>query len=192
MIKVNLYIKQIIPALLTGCFFLLACENEIATVQNLGKKTLGVEEAYTIESYMSQNGKVKAKLTAPLMLRYLFDTPRVEFTKTMHVDFYDDTLGIESVLNCKYGRYIENDNKVFLRDSVVVYNTRSGDTLWTNELIWDQNKAEFYTDKPVKVKKEFNSKYIHGVGLKANQSFTLISIYNIQPETYFIVPDSTY
>ncbi|MCU0322477.1 MAG: LPS export ABC transporter periplasmic protein LptC, partial [Chitinophagaceae bacterium] len=156
-------ISTLLAAIIMGCFFVTSCENEIKTVQDLGKRTLGVEEAKNIESYMSQAGKMRAKLSAPLMLRYLLDTPKVEFTKTMHVDFFDDTLGVESQLNCKYGRYLENDNKVYLRDSVVVFN-RTGDTLWTDELLWDQIKQEFYTDKFVRLKKGFNSTYILGYG----------------------------
>lgn len=182
----------IIAALLVSCFFVVSCENKIETVRELGKKKLGVEEGINIESYMSQSGKMKAKLTAPLMLRYLLDTPKVEFPKTMHVDFYDSTLAIESKLNCKYGRYFENDNKVYLKDSVIVFN-RKGDTLWTDELIWDQTKAEFFTDKFVKVKKGFNATYILGQnGLRADQSLNNLTFFNIREGSYIVVPDSTY
>jgi len=182
----------IIAALLVSCFFVVSCENKIETVRELGKKKLGVEEGINIESYMSQSGKMKAKLTAPIMLRYLLDTPKVEFPKTMHVDFYDSTLAIESKLNCKYGRYFENDNKVYLKDSVIVFN-RKGDTLWTDELIWDQTKAEFFTDKFVKVKKGFNATYILGQnGLRADQSLNNLTFFNIREGSYIVVPDSTY
>jgi LPS export ABC transporter protein LptC len=185
-------ISTLLAAIFLGCFFVVGCENEIKTVQDLGKRTLGVEEAKNIESYMSQAGKMRAKLSAPLMLRYLLDTPKVEFTKTMHVDFFDDTLAVESQLNCKYGRYLENDNKVFLRDSVVVFN-RTGDTLWTEELYWDQLKQEFYTDKFVRVKKGFNSTYILGYGgMRSDQSLNNITFYSIREGSYFNVPDSTY
>ncbi|MBP9214736.1 MAG: LPS export ABC transporter periplasmic protein LptC [Chitinophagaceae bacterium] len=181
-----------LAAIIIGCFFVVGCENEIKTVQDLGKRTLGVEEGKNIESYMSQGGKMKAKLTAPIMLRYMLDTPKVEFTKSMHVDFFDDTLAIESQLKCKYGRYLENDNKVYLKDSVIVFN-RTGDTLWTEELIWDQTKAEFFTNKFVKVKKGFNSTYILGYnGLRSDQSLNNITFFSIREGSYIHIPDSTY
>jgi LPS export ABC transporter protein LptC len=177
-------------ALLWGCFFVCSCENNIKQVQALGKKTPGVEEGINIESYLSQAGRMSAKLTAPRMLRYLLDTPRVEFTNRMHVDFYDSATTVESQLNCKYGRYFENQNQVYLRDSVVVFN-RTFDTLWTDELNWDQNKGEFYTDKRVKIKREGNANYIHGFGMRSDQAFRYITIYNIQPDSYMNIPDST-
>ncbi len=185
-------IPTTLAAILVGCFFVMGCENEITKVQDLGKKTLGIEEGINIESYMSQAGKMKAKLKAPFMLRYLLDTPKVEFPKTMHVDFFDDTLGIESQLNCKYGRYLESDNKVYLYDSVVVFN-RTGDTLWTNELLWDQLKGEFYTDKFVKVKKGFNATYIKAYkGMRSDQTLNNIRFFEVRDDSYFIVPDSSY
>lgn len=192
MINKKSHTITILTAVFIGCFFVLACENKIELVQNLGKKTIGVEEGKNIESYLSQGGKVKAKLLAPLMYRYLLDTPKVEFPAHMHVDFFDDTTGIESKMDCKYGKYFENDNKVFLRDSVVVFN-RTGDTLWTNELFWDQIKGEFYTNKFVRVKKSFNANYILAHrGLRADQGLKNFTFFIIGDGSYMMVPDSTY
>lgn len=105
------------------------------------------EEATHVNSQLSQEGKIKATLKAPLMWRVQDDTVYVEFPKSLHCDFYNDSVQIESWLDCKYGKYFENQNKVYLRDSVVVINTK-GDTLKTSELWWDQINKTFYTDKP--------------------------------------------
>ncbi|MBX2932082.1 MAG: LPS export ABC transporter periplasmic protein LptC [Chitinophagaceae bacterium] len=183
------HIIKYLAAFGVGCLFIIGCENKMEVLQNMDKTTLGVEEAKNIESYISQSGRMKAKLTAPLMLRYLLDTPKIEFTKTLHVDFYDDTLAIETQLDAKYAQYLEYDSKVLLRDSVVVFN-RTGDTLWTPELYWDQNKQEFYTDKPVKVKREFSQKYIHSIGIRSDQNLRDITFYKIQPDSYIVITDS--
>lgn len=189
-------IQTIMAALLTGCFFVCACENDIKKVQDLGKKKLGVEEGKNIESFLSQGGKMRAKLTAPFMLRYQMDTVKVEFPKTLHVDFYDSVLQVESQLFAKYGRYLENENKVFLRDSVIVFN-RKGDTLWCNELYWDQSKKTFYTDKPVTISQHDPLQKISGLGLNADQNFkwfTLTKVGHIftGKESFINMPDSSY
>ena len=132
MISNAMKLYTIIAAITIGCFFVSSFENDISVVQNLNKKQATVEEGKQIESYLSEAGKVKAKLTAPLMLRYQ-DSAKVEFPKSLHVDFYNDSTKVESKLSAKYGRYLENDNKVFLRDSVVVFNMK-GDTLFCKEL----------------------------------------------------------
>ncbi len=179
---------KILAAIIIGCFFMYSCENDIRDVQNLNKKTIGVEEGKQIESFLSQNGKVKAKLMAPIMLRYQQDTPKVVFPKTLRVDFFNDSTKIESKLFAKYGHYLENENKVFLKDSVVVFNV-SGDTLFCKELYWDQVKATFYTDKNVIIHKP--DQKVYGTGLTADQSFNWFIIKHPH-NSYLNIPDSSF
>lgn len=146
-------------------------------VNKFVNKKAAVDEAIKVTSYMSQQGKMKAKLTAPYMLRHQEDSAYMEFPRTLHVDFYNDTTRIESILDAKYARYREYEKKVYLRDSVVVINILKGDTLETDELWWDQNKAEFYTDKAVRIRQP--DKTIFGTGLRAGQDFSWYDIYNI-------------
>lgn len=183
---INKYI--IITILCIGCFMVFSCENDISEVQNLNKKTIGVEEGKQIESYLSQGGKVKAKLMAPVMLRYQQDTPKVVFPQTLRVDFFDDSTKIESKLFAKYGQYLENENKVFLRDSVIVFNV-TGDTLICKELFWDQYKAIFFTDKKVIIKKP--DQRVYGTGLVADQTFKNITINKVH-NSYLNIPDSSF
>lgn len=187
---INRVVKyKLIAAALTGCFFVCACkENDISVIQNLNKKSISVDEGKQIESYLSENGKVKAKLISPLMLRYYKDTPKVEFPKSLHVDFYNDSTKIDSKLSAKYGRYLENENKVFLRDSVVVFNMK-GDTLICKELYWDQAQSVFYTDKNVILHQP--SQKLYGKGMRADQNFkwfTILHPYN----SYINIPDSSF
>lgn len=170
-----------------GCFFVLGCENDLAQVAALNKRTLGVEEAKSIESFLSQGGTIKARLTAPTMLRYQLDTTKVEFPHSLRVDFYNDSTSVESRLRADYGNYFENENKVFLKDSVVVYNMR-GDTLHCKELYWDQRKQVFYTEKNVIIRKP--DQKIYGSGLTADQNFKWFTINNAKG--YIDIPDSTF
>ena len=156
-----------IAALIISCFFVLSCENDEKKIQALTARRTMVEEARNIESYLSQQGVMRAKLKAPLMLRVMADTLYVEFPKTLHVDFYNDSTQIETRLDSKYGKYFETQNKVYLRDSVVVINVK-GDTLKSPDLWWDKNTQLFYTDKVA----QFHTKdkqISGGKGLEATQ-----------------------
>jgi LPS export ABC transporter protein LptC len=127
-------------------FLFTACENDEKKINALTENVVMKEEATNIVSYMSQGGKMKAKLTAPLMFRVNTDTMYTEFPNSLHVDFYDDSTKVETYLDSKYGKYYENLGKVYLRDSVVVI-TMKGDTLRSPDMWWDQNTKLFYTDK---------------------------------------------
>lgn len=159
------------------CMCLYACENNINDVKALSQKKVSVEEGIDIESFLSQQAKVKARLTAPLMKRYQTETPYVEFPHTLHVDFYNDTLKVESRLKANYGKYNLNERKVFLKDSVVVFNLK-GDTMWCRELWWDQQKEQFYTDKPVRIHQP-DKPMIYGQGLTAAQNFSWFTLKSV-------------
>ncbi len=164
------YIIIIKAALILGCFFVYGCENSDIAIKQLTEKGTGVEEAKGVDIIYSLGARTKAKLTAPLMLRHQDTIPYLEFTKTVHADFYNDSLNIESKMDAHYARYMESESKVFLRDSVVVFNTK-GDTLYCNELYWDRSRLgqEFYTDKPVRIRTRTH--ILDGDGLDAPQDF---------------------
>ncbi len=162
---------NLLTALTMGCIFFLSCENDVATVKKLTQKKTGVEEAKNVIVKYSVAGKSKATLTGPLMYSVQDTNNYIEFPKTVHADFYNDAEIIESKMDAMYAKYRQNQNVVFLRDSVTVINIQKGDTLMCNELYWDRTKIgkEFYTDKPVKIRTKTET--INGLGLEASQDF---------------------
>jgi len=155
-------------AFILGYIFLCSCENSAKEIDSLGKKNVGVEEAVKVSINYTTSGKAKAILQAPLMLR-IQDT--VEFPKKIHVDFYNDSTKIESILDAKYARYLENQSKVLLKDSVRFINIKNGDTLYCDELYWDRSRPnhQFYTDKPTQVRTKMQN--INSIGFETSQDF---------------------
>ena len=180
-----------LAALLLGCFFisLQSCENSEKEIMALTSRRIGVEEANGVSINYTIGGKIKSKLTAPLMLRHQDTIPFIEFTKTIHGDFYDSKMTIETKLDAKYGRYIESQSNVFLKDSVRVFNS-TGDTLYTSELYWDRNHIgkEFHTDKAVSIRGKQNTR--DGVGFEASQDLHNWVIF--QPKGITSIPASQF
>ncbi len=165
-------------AFLLCCFFVVSCENKEEDLQQFSSnKTIAVEEAKEVRIIYTLGEKTSARLIAPLMLRHQTNTPYLEFTKGVHADFFDDSLKVESKLDARYAKYIETESKVFLRDSVLVFNIL-GDTLFCEELYWDRNVPgrEFHTDKPVRIRTP--TQIIDGDGLDAPQDFKSWHIIN--------------
>ncbi len=178
-----------LAAFIISCFFIFGCENSEKELKDAVAKRIGVEQAKQVSINYSILGKTKARITSPLMLRYQDTVPYLEFPKTIHADFFNDSLVIESRLDARYARYMESENKVFLRDSVKVINL-TGDTLYCNELYWDRSKTgkEFYTDKPVRIRTKTH--IIDGTGLEAPQDFKEWNIIN--PKGFVKVPSSQF
>ncbi|MBD0285435.1 MAG: LPS export ABC transporter periplasmic protein LptC [Flavisolibacter sp.] len=162
------------------------CENSERAINEWNERRVLVEEARSIDTYFSQQGIMRARVKAPLMLRYQTDSTYVEFPKSLHVDFFDANKKVESWLDARYGKYIETTNKVQLRDSVRVINI-NGDTLTSSELWWSQNEKKFYTDKEVRIATK-DKRIYGGKGLEAAQD---ISWYIIkQPTGSVVVPEN--
>jgi LPS export ABC transporter protein LptC len=178
-------------AVITGCFFMCACENDVNEVKELGKRKPSIDEGRNIDSYLSMNGKMRAHLTAPLLLRFQGDSAKkAEFPNSLHVDFYNDSMKIESQLNAKYGQYLESENKIYLRDNVIAFNIK-GDTLFCEDLYWDQAQERFYTNKRVTFSRGYRNTLIVGRdGMTSNQSFSDIKFFNIEPVSFTHVSDS--
>jgi LPS export ABC transporter protein LptC len=168
---------------------IISCETANKDLPNYRKKRVVVDEAFQVESYYSQGAKVKGKLTAPYMINSHSDSSYIEFPKTLHVDFYNDSLKVESQLDALYGRYKENEDKVFLRDSVIVKNIVKGDTLRCNELWWDKRKQQFNTDKPARINKRDGTVIYAAAGLDAAEDFNWYRLHQIIGKT--AVPENT-
>ena len=148
---------------------LAACENDPIEVALLTKTAVEVEVGTDIEAVMSQSANLKAILKAPIMYRIKTDTIYTEFPQSIFVTFYSDSTTAESVVKAKYAKYYELLRKVYMRDSVVVYNFK-GDTLFAEDLWWDQNLEIFYSNLPVKVRQPTQN--LTGSGITAKSDFS--------------------
>ena len=155
------------------CILLSSCENDDKVLKDWTKEVRLREEATDMKIFISQEGKLRAGIQSPLMIKETADTISMTFPKTLHCDFYDDSTKIESSLDARYGIYYENLNKVYLRDSVVVITTK-GDTLSSPELWWDQNTKLFYTNKYA-IYKSPGQQIVGANGLEATQDLKRIT-----------------
>ena len=166
-----------------GCMA-AACGDKTRPAAHTGPRKIIPEEAIDVVSMLSEpstdsskhlTARVKGKLTAPYMLRYQrADSPYAEFPRSLHVDFYNDSMQLESQLDAHYGKYLQNQEKVFLKDSVVVKNIIKRDTVHCRTLWWDQHTARFSTDDPVRIYTP--DKILYGIGMEADQNFRWYTI----------------
>ncbi len=152
---------------------LSACENDIKKVAALNHHTDQPEEAHGVDAYFHTGAVLKARLTAPYMLRYN-DTLRTVFPNSLHCDFYDSTQRVESTVDADYGIYHENTNQVYLRDNVKILNLTKRDTIYCKDLYWDQNTGIFTTRREIEIHQP--NQLSRGKGMTATQDFSHVTI----------------
>ncbi len=157
---------------------LYGCENDVEKVTLVtGKKIEPVETSEGLTILYSDSARVKVKITAPELVRYDTEKPYTELPKGVHVEFYDNTLRVNSTLDAKYALRRDMEAIMEARDDVVVVNIK-GEKLNTEHLLWNEKTAKISSDKFVKITTA--DKIIYGNGFEANQDFTSYKIFNIK------------
>ena len=135
------------------------------------------DRAKEVLVYYSKEAHVTSRLFANTYVRNQAAHPSyIDLSDGIKVDFFDDSLNIKNTLTARYARWYDQKENVLIRDSVHVINNK-GEQLFTQELVWNENLREFYTDKPVKIVTA--TQVINGTGLEANQDFSWYQISSI-------------
>ncbi|QEC52099.1 LPS export ABC transporter protein LptC [Anseongella ginsenosidimutans] len=157
-------------ALLGGlCFW--GCENDLSKVNTISSKLfeVSVETSRGIQITYSDSTKVKAVMSSPLLMSYQTEEPYDLMPEGLHVEFYNDSLEVESTLTAKYGRRDLEKKTMEVRDSVVVVSA-DGRILETERLVWEEEGDRIYSDRFVKITAP-NGDVNQGIGLETNSSF---------------------
>lgn len=164
-------------AILLIVSFITACKNDPKEIDALvGKQALQEDKADEVTIIYSEHGKSRIRMFATEFVRNeIAKPPYVDMRKGLKVEFFDDSMKVESTLTAMYARWYEGKGNVLIRDSVVVVN-KKGETLRTEELIWNQNVRKFYTEKFVRINTP--DQVMYGDGLEANEDFSWYRIKN--------------
>jgi LPS export ABC transporter protein LptC len=153
------------------CLCLWACQNDLEDVARIELQSeAGIERAEDIEIYYSDSAIVRFKIKSPLMLYYMdIKNPRREFPKGITADFFDYNQQPSSQLSARYAIQTELNQKILLRDSVVIWNNKQ-ERLETEELLCDERAQMIHSEKFVKIQTPTYTMF--GYGLHYNLETT--------------------
>ena len=159
--------------------FFVACENDLEEVNKvISQDDMTTEVIKDFQTFYSDSAVVRVKVSGPTMIRHLDrQDPRQEFIDGLRVDFFDAQKKIRSQLTANYGVRHENKREIIMRDSVV-WESKKGETLETEELIWDDRKQKVFSNKFVEITKP--GEKIYGYGFETNKDFTRWKIKQVE------------
>ena len=162
-------------AILSIAAFLFSCGNDSSEIADMSERngirdSLTVEIAQDVAITYTDSAILRATIAAPLMKRFPDkENPRLEMPEGVHAVFFDGIGDTSSVLDAKYAMHYEKDDRIEIRDSVVVLN-RNDEEITTDELIWDKKKRTVTSDRLVRVRIR-NEKIIKAEGFESDESF---------------------
>lgn len=151
-----------------------SCVNDMQEVNATMQQHRDTEHGKDVELYYSEDGHTKIRIKAPVVTRYNdAEDPSTEFNEGLHVDFFDDTLGVTSQLTANYGIRHEKALQTIVRYNVIVINEKN-EQLNTEELTWDEKRHTIYTDKQVIIKTATDT--LRGTGFEADERMSRYKI----------------
>lgn len=179
------YVKVFFSFLLIlfSCICFTSCENDIGEVNSItsaNEKKLPAESGKNVEIMYSDSARVRAKLTAVQLDRYVGTKTYMVMPKGMEVIFYNEKQEEQTKLTANYGIGFDNGKgmeHMEAKGNVIVINEK-GDKLNTEHLIWNALTEKIYTNEFVKITTK--DEVIWGDGLEANQDFSEYEIKNVK------------
>jgi len=167
---IGLMTKIPVFILLTG--FLFSCVNDIDTIQKVSYDPDAPSEiTRNLEVFYNDSGYAQVRIFATLAETYESPERVTKLKDGVRVDFFSNEGEIISQLTSLYGEVNFVTGQIVVRDSVVLLNFESKQSLETEELHWNQNDSTIYTEKNVIIKTEGKGVTGRGKGLTTTQSF---------------------
>ncbi len=163
------YIYFIVTALAVTMFF--SCSNSLKQVNKIGiSENEPIGEAEDLNLKYTDSGRVKSILQSAKMLDYSNRSyPYREFPDGIHLQVFDLDKNKRSVIISDYAIIYANTNLIDLKGDVKLV-TSDKDTLFAEQLYYDESKQWIFTNQPVTYRT--GSDLIHGNGFDSNSKFT--------------------
>lgn len=149
---------------------LISCKNNFKEVQNIGIVDSGpLTIAEHINTKYTDSGRLKMNLISPKMLDFSNRAfAFFEFPDGVNLNFFDDNNNKNNVV-ADYGLVYNETNLIDLRGNVIL-TTHNKDTLFAEQLYYDQKTEWLFTNQPVKFRTK--NEIINGNGFDSNRNFT--------------------
>ena len=166
---------HIVTAIAVTMFF--SCKDNFKAVQNIGSsehQPIGVAEDINLK--YTDSGKVEAILKSPKMFDYSNrEFGYNEFTEGVHLELFENDVKKGTVIS-NYAIVYNKTNIIDLQGDVKVV-TDAKDTLFAQQLYYDNSREWLFTNKPVTFRT--GQDLIHGNGFDSNSEFTNAEVLEI-------------
>ncbi|MFM7310560.1 MAG: LPS export ABC transporter periplasmic protein LptC [Flavobacteriales bacterium] len=158
---------------------LQACNNEIAEIRAItDPNTMPLQTTLEATYYFSENGQPNTKLSAQKLEQFEgTEADAIIASGGFKMTIYDAGAKEKAWIDGSDGKYFENAKKLVAWNGVTLTNVK-GEKMQTEELIYLEDSARIYTEKPVTITTA-NGSVIRGKGMVSNDAFTKYKI--LQP-----------
>ncbi|WP_417199975.1 LPS export ABC transporter periplasmic protein LptC [Bizionia sp.] len=167
--------KTIVLAIALTMVF--SCKNNFEDVKKIGiseNAPIGIAENMNLK--YTDSGRVTALLRSPKMLDFSNrDFPFSEFPDAVELDLFDEN-NQKSTITADYAIVYDKTGLIDMQGNVVLASHKN-DTLYADQLYYDQNREWMFTNQPVTFRT--GSDIINGKGFDSDVKFTKAQVLEI-------------
>jgi LPS export ABC transporter protein LptC len=150
----------------------VACDKDEVYYNKTEKYAGAIIQFDTVTTLYSEDAKIKIKIQAPT--QQVFSNNNVLYPNGLQISMYNE-MGVKTtVMVADTGKYDYGTQHYTGIGNVQVTNLTQRQTLYTDEITWQQNRREIFTEKPIKIITE--KEQLTGVGLISNEEFSQYTI----------------
>lgn len=139
----------LVPLLLT-LLALTACSNSMDKVHFFDRKSLPVQTLYDATVLQSRSGNIQSELRAAVISKYEHPQATTTYPKGLQLVFFDNEGDTSCTLQAGFGMSWDRDGVMMVRDSVIIISYTQGDTIYLQDLVWNQSEGRVFSNNPVR------------------------------------------
>lgn len=129
----------------------------------------------SVTTLISDSGRIRYRILSKEWIIYdKSNEPFWFFPKKLHFERFDDSMKVESVMDCDTARYFSRQRLWEFKNNIRIINMQ-GDVFETQLLYWDQRQQRIYSDSFIRI--EQKKMILSGYGFESNQTFTKYNIF---------------
>jgi LPS export ABC transporter protein LptC len=166
---------NMVTIIIVTMFF--SCKNNIKEVQNIGVLDSGpLTIAENINTKYTDSGRLRSVLISPRMLNYSNrEFAFYEFPEGINLTLYDEDNN-ESHVVSDFAILYDDTDLIDLQGNVVL-STHNRDTLFADQLYYDQKRQWLFTNQPVRFRTA--DQIINGNGFDSDRNFTQAGVLEV-------------
>lgn len=154
--------------------FLWSCSNDMGKVKFFDRQKLPEQMLYNSDITHSENGHVQMRMTAPIVAQYTSPERKTIYPEGVKMVFFNEVLQKTASVVAKYAATYDDKGLSMAKDSVVIIDFNTHDTIFLQDLIWSKNEGRVYSRHLVEAHN--GQRVTYGDGFESDDAFDNLKI----------------
>lgn len=161
---------------LTALLITAACSNDMERVKFFDRHSLPSQSLTNATILRSESGLVQMRLEAAKIDKYDVPQPKTLYPNGVKITFFNEEKDSTATLMARYAVSWDQSDVMMARDSVVIIDYQTGDTIYLQDIVWNSQQKRIYSNNPLRAKN--GERVTFGDSFHSDDAFQNLQIVN--------------